>query len=64
MKVRADLDGAVSGVGNFEFDFAAAFVGDHVAFREQIFAWYHVILSTQKHYDVIPRSPRRPRNDT
>ncbi len=34
MEMRADLDGAVAGVGDFQFDFAAAVVGDHVAFRQ------------------------------
>jgi hypothetical protein len=37
----ADLDGSVAGIGNFQLDFAAAFVGDHVRIREDILSGNH-----------------------
>src|SRR5579864_6560635 len=42
MKMRADLDGAVARISDFKFYFPAAFIGDHRAFGQQIFARNHL----------------------
>ena len=37
MEMGADLDGAVTGVGNFQLNFAPTRIGDNVGFGQQIF---------------------------
>jgi hypothetical protein len=46
MEVGADLDGPVTRIGNFQFNFAPPVVRDHHALGQNVFAWNHLSLST------------------
>ncbi len=46
MKMRADLNGPISRIGDFQFDFPASLICDHRAFRQLVFTWNHRAPST------------------
>jgi hypothetical protein len=48
MKMRANLNRAVAGIGNLEFLRSPTHIRDHGTRRKKIFTWNHALLLASK----------------